>query len=121
MLRCYQHLAFQFNHVLSKGISKLGIQKFEAKIGLDNTVSIAMFKKLHFQEASARAHARKHTHTHSHTRMAAIVEMITGLLNLRGKLYFCVEDTYMDVCSMQASTSVILSAVDHNVDSVGRN
>ncbi|CAL8260173.1 unnamed protein product [Arctogadus glacialis] len=38
--------------MLCYGISKLGIQKFEAKIGLDNTVSIAMFKKLHFQELS---------------------------------------------------------------------
>ncbi|KAK0134351.1 N-acetyltransferase 9 [Merluccius polli] len=35
-----------------KGMSKLGIQKFEAKIGLDNTVSIAMFKKFHFRELS---------------------------------------------------------------------
>ncbi|CAL8283291.1 unnamed protein product [Merluccius merluccius] len=34
------------------GMSKLGIQKFEAKIGLDNTVSIAMFKKFHFRELS---------------------------------------------------------------------
>ncbi|KAG7280678.1 hypothetical protein CRUP_023297 [Coryphaenoides rupestris] len=34
------------------GISKLGIQKFEAKIGLDNTVSIAMFKKFHFREVT---------------------------------------------------------------------
>ncbi|KAM4623812.1 alpha/beta-tubulin-N-acetyltransferase 9 [Polymixia lowei] len=34
------------------GMTKLGIQKFEAKIGLDNQVSIAMFKKLHFRELS---------------------------------------------------------------------
>lgn len=34
------------------GITKLGIKKFQAKIGLDNQVSIAMFKKLHFREAS---------------------------------------------------------------------
>ncbi|KAM9716934.1 alpha/beta-tubulin-N-acetyltransferase 9 [Menidia menidia] len=34
------------------GIDKLGVKKFQAKIGLDNQVSIAMFKKLHFQEAS---------------------------------------------------------------------
>lgn len=38
--------------MMSYGMSKLGIQKFEAKIGLDNTVSIAMFKKFHFQELS---------------------------------------------------------------------
>ncbi|XP_071756786.1 alpha/beta-tubulin-N-acetyltransferase 9 [Centroberyx gerrardi] len=34
------------------GVTKLGIQKFEAKIGLANKVSIAMFKKLHFHELS---------------------------------------------------------------------
>uniref|UniRef100_A0A1A7WYU8 Alpha/beta-tubulin-N-acetyltransferase 9 n=1 Tax=Iconisemion striatum TaxID=60296 RepID=A0A1A7WYU8_9TELE len=34
------------------GISKLGVKRFEAKIGLDNQVSIAMFKKLHFQQVS---------------------------------------------------------------------
>ncbi|XP_076008029.1 alpha/beta-tubulin-N-acetyltransferase 9 [Genypterus blacodes] len=34
------------------GVTKLGIQKFQAKIGLDNQVSISMFKKLHFQELS---------------------------------------------------------------------
>lgn len=34
------------------GISKLGIQKFEVKIGLDNKISIAMFKKFHFRELS---------------------------------------------------------------------
>ncbi|XP_056153348.1 N-acetyltransferase 9 [Lampris incognitus] len=34
------------------GLTKLGIEKFEAKIGLDNQVSIAMFKKLNFQELS---------------------------------------------------------------------
>ncbi|KAF7668163.1 hypothetical protein LDENG_00027250 [Lucifuga dentata] len=34
------------------GVTKLGIQKFQAKIGLDNQVSISMFKKLHFHELS---------------------------------------------------------------------
>ncbi|XP_026207663.1 N-acetyltransferase 9 [Anabas testudineus] len=34
------------------GVNKLGIKRFQAKIGLDNQVSISMFKKLHFQEAS---------------------------------------------------------------------
>ncbi|XP_042372212.1 N-acetyltransferase 9-like, partial [Plectropomus leopardus] len=33
-------------------VTKLGVKKFEAKIGLDNQVSIAMFKKLHFREVS---------------------------------------------------------------------
>uniref|UniRef100_A0A673MSX3 N-acetyltransferase 9-like n=1 Tax=Sinocyclocheilus rhinocerous TaxID=307959 RepID=A0A673MSX3_9TELE len=33
-------------------VHKLGIQKFEVKIGLDNKISIAMFKKFHFRELS---------------------------------------------------------------------
>ncbi|MBN3304881.1 alpha/beta-tubulin-N-acetyltransferase 9 isoform X1 [Amia ocellicauda] len=35
------------------GVTKLGIQKFEAKIGMDNKVSIVLFKKFHFQEVSS--------------------------------------------------------------------
>lgn len=38
--------------MMSYGVTKLGVKKFEVKIGLDNQVSIAMFKKLHFQEVS---------------------------------------------------------------------
>ncbi|XP_072229161.1 alpha/beta-tubulin-N-acetyltransferase 9 [Leuresthes tenuis] len=34
------------------GVTKLGVRKFQAKIGLDNQISVAMFKKLHFQEVS---------------------------------------------------------------------
>ncbi|TSZ26371.1 Integrin beta-3 [Bagarius yarrelli] len=34
------------------GINKLGIKKFEVKIGLENRISIDMFKKLRFQELS---------------------------------------------------------------------
>ncbi|KAM7381265.1 hypothetical protein PAMA_012216 [Pampus argenteus] len=34
------------------GVTKLGIKKFQAKIGLDNKISIAMFEKLHFHEVS---------------------------------------------------------------------
>ncbi|XP_066521561.1 N-acetyltransferase 9 [Hoplias malabaricus] len=34
------------------GINKLGIRKFEVKIGLENKISIAMFKKFHFHELS---------------------------------------------------------------------
>ncbi|XP_048870496.1 N-acetyltransferase 9 [Brienomyrus brachyistius] len=34
------------------GVTKLGIRKFEVKIGLDNKVSIAMFKKFNFHEIS---------------------------------------------------------------------
>ncbi|KAK2820600.1 hypothetical protein Q5P01_023559 [Channa striata] len=33
-------------------VTKLNIKKFQAKIGLDNQVSINMFKKLHFSEES---------------------------------------------------------------------
>lgn len=36
--------------LLPLGVTKLGVKKFQVKIGLDNQVSIAMFKKLHFQE-----------------------------------------------------------------------
>ncbi|MBN3315520.1 NAT9 acetyltransferase, partial [Atractosteus spatula] len=35
------------------GVTKLGIRKFEAKIGMDNNVSIALFKKFQFQEVSS--------------------------------------------------------------------
>ncbi|XP_031170956.1 N-acetyltransferase 9 [Sander lucioperca] len=38
--------------MMSYGVTKLGVKKFEVKIGLDNQVSVAMFKKLHFQEVS---------------------------------------------------------------------
>ncbi|KAI1896657.1 hypothetical protein AGOR_G00097020 [Albula goreensis] len=34
------------------GVTKLGVRKYEAKIGLDNKVSIAIFKKFKFQEVS---------------------------------------------------------------------
>ncbi|XP_064179233.1 N-acetyltransferase 9 isoform X1 [Anguilla rostrata] len=34
------------------GVMKLGVRKFEAKIGLDNKISIALFKKFKFQEQS---------------------------------------------------------------------
>ncbi|KAJ8246413.1 hypothetical protein GJAV_G00267470 [Gymnothorax javanicus] len=34
------------------GVTKLGIRTFEAKIGLDNKISIALFKKFKFQEKS---------------------------------------------------------------------
>ncbi|XP_054609459.1 N-acetyltransferase 9 [Dunckerocampus dactyliophorus] len=40
------HLMMQY------GVAKLNIQKFQVKIGLDNGISIAMFKKLQFQEVS---------------------------------------------------------------------
>ncbi|CAJ1080035.1 N-acetyltransferase 9 [Xyrichtys novacula] len=38
--------------MMSYGVTKLGVKKFQVKIGLDNEISIAMFKKLHFQEVS---------------------------------------------------------------------
>ncbi|KAL4648113.1 N-acetyltransferase 9 [Arapaima gigas] len=34
------------------GVDRLGVRKFEAKVGLDNKVSIAMFKKFNFHELS---------------------------------------------------------------------
>ncbi|XP_034050448.1 N-acetyltransferase 9 [Thalassophryne amazonica] len=34
------------------GVTRLGIRRFQAKIGLDNHASIALFKKLNFQEVS---------------------------------------------------------------------
>ncbi|XP_028264393.1 alpha/beta-tubulin-N-acetyltransferase 9 [Parambassis ranga] len=36
--------------MMSYGVAKLGIKTFEVKIGLNNEVSIGMFKKLHFKE-----------------------------------------------------------------------
>lgn len=36
--------------ISSAGVRKLGITKFEAKIGQENEASICMFKKLHFKE-----------------------------------------------------------------------
>lgn len=40
-----------FNDVfLLSGVNKLGVKKFQAKIGLNNEISITMFKKLRFQE-----------------------------------------------------------------------
>lgn len=37
------------------GITKLGIQKFQVKVGLENQISINMFKKLQFKEVSTCA------------------------------------------------------------------
>uniref|UniRef100_A0A3B3Z7M9 Alpha/beta-tubulin-N-acetyltransferase 9 n=1 Tax=Periophthalmus magnuspinnatus TaxID=409849 RepID=A0A3B3Z7M9_9GOBI len=39
--------------MMSYGISKLGIKKFQVKIGLENQISINMFKKLNFREVSS--------------------------------------------------------------------
>ncbi|XP_023794426.1 N-acetyltransferase 9 isoform X4 [Cyanistes caeruleus] len=38
--------------MMAYGVRKLGITKFEAKIGQDNEASICMFKKLHFKEVA---------------------------------------------------------------------
>ncbi|XP_023794425.1 N-acetyltransferase 9 isoform X3 [Cyanistes caeruleus] len=38
--------------IMIAGVRKLGITKFEAKIGQDNEASICMFKKLHFKEVA---------------------------------------------------------------------
>lgn len=61
MMMCYGEMKLMIclmrNHYYSNwsisvftGISMLGIQKFEVKIGLDNKTSISMFKKFHFKE-----------------------------------------------------------------------
>ncbi|XP_017289427.1 N-acetyltransferase 9 [Kryptolebias marmoratus] len=34
------------------GVTKFGVRKFQVKIGVDNQVSVSMFKKLHFREVS---------------------------------------------------------------------
>ncbi|KAM8837041.1 alpha/beta-tubulin-N-acetyltransferase 9 isoform 2-T2 [Spinachia spinachia] len=44
--------------MMSYGVARLGVRKFEAKIGLNNQVSIAMFKKLHFQEVTVGGSVR---------------------------------------------------------------
>ncbi|XP_072414272.1 alpha/beta-tubulin-N-acetyltransferase 9 isoform X1 [Chiloscyllium punctatum] len=36
------------------GVTKLGIKKFQAKINLENTISIAMFQSFHFEEGNRR-------------------------------------------------------------------
>ena len=36
----------------SGGVTKLGLTKFEAKIGQENEPSIRMFQKLHFKQVS---------------------------------------------------------------------
>lgn len=41
--------------MMSYGITKLGIDKFQVKIGLENHVSVNMFKKLQFKEVSTCA------------------------------------------------------------------
>lgn len=37
----------------SGGVTKLGLTKFEAKIGQENKPSIRMFEKLHFKQVRA--------------------------------------------------------------------
>ncbi|XP_062362506.1 alpha/beta-tubulin-N-acetyltransferase 9 isoform X2 [Cinclus cinclus] len=41
--------------MLAYGVKKLGITKFEAKIGQENEASICMFKKLHFKEVAVNS------------------------------------------------------------------
>ncbi|KFV12956.1 N-acetyltransferase 9, partial [Tauraco erythrolophus] len=41
--------------MMSYGVTKLGITKFEAKIGQENEASICMFKKLHFKEVAVNS------------------------------------------------------------------
>ncbi|XP_041073242.1 N-acetyltransferase 9 isoform X2 [Carcharodon carcharias] len=38
--------------IMIAGVTKLGIKKFQAKINLENTISIAMFQNFHFKEVS---------------------------------------------------------------------
>lgn len=39
-----------YHGFLLLGVNKLGVKKFQVKIGLNNEISITMFKKLRFQE-----------------------------------------------------------------------
>lgn len=41
--------------MMAYGVRKLGITKFEAKIGQENEASICMFKKLHFKEVAVNS------------------------------------------------------------------
>ncbi|NXM82816.1 NAT9 acetyltransferase, partial [Oenanthe oenanthe] len=41
--------------MMAYGVKKLGITKFEAKIGQENEASICMFKKLHFKEVAVNS------------------------------------------------------------------
>ncbi|XP_077044426.1 alpha/beta-tubulin-N-acetyltransferase 9 isoform X1 [Agelaius phoeniceus] len=41
--------------IMIAGVRKLGITKFEAKIGQENEASIYMFKKLHFKEVAVNS------------------------------------------------------------------
>ncbi|NXB69347.1 NAT9 acetyltransferase, partial [Donacobius atricapilla] len=41
--------------MMAYGVRKLGITKFEAKIGQENEASISMFKKLHFKEVAVNS------------------------------------------------------------------
>ncbi|XP_074410953.1 alpha/beta-tubulin-N-acetyltransferase 9 isoform X2 [Zonotrichia albicollis] len=41
--------------IMIAGVRKLGITKFEAKIGQENEASICMFKKLHFKEVAVNS------------------------------------------------------------------
>lgn len=50
---CKRRLCF-----LPLAVNKLAVKRFQVKIGLSNEISIAMFKKLHFQEVRVRDHGR---------------------------------------------------------------
>lgn len=39
--------------LVTEGVTKLGLTKFEAKIGQENEPSIRMFQKLHFKQVRA--------------------------------------------------------------------
>ncbi|XP_038164741.1 N-acetyltransferase 9 [Cyprinodon tularosa] len=73
------------------GINKLGVRKFQAKIGLDNQASISMFRKLQFQEVSVCSVFREVT------LELTVDESLR--IRLQGELADMKERDYKETCS----------------------